>query len=243
MKKVRAMRNERGFTLIELIVVIAIMGVLAAVAIPSFDSFLDQSKGQSAVSELERIKSAVENYRGDTSNVRFLGLRQFPTLGKDQTDESALIQLSSTSELRDQGNPFSLSAGDIFASTTASGALWNPVGGTEGADLSASWTDGTTVGIRDVSSSSNDTWTTAAVVRGGVTWYTDPRYSLVDFEELIASGQLTEIPESASDDHKPPASTETYTGSYMYYAGADGLVAVLYAELPSTTDFVDGVFP
>ena len=243
MKRLMAARKgQLGFTLIELIVVIAIMGVLAAVAIPSFSSFLEESKGQSAVSELERIRSAVENFRGDTNNERFIGLRQYPLLGKDQTNETSTIQLTAAAELKDQGNPFSLAAGDLTGTTTV-GALWNPVGGTEGADLSGTWVDGTTVGVRLLGSGTNDAWTTVRVTRGGEIWYTDPRYFFIDFEALVANGQLQNVPESAAPDHKPPGSTVTYTGSYIYYVGADGQVRVLYTELPSEADFVDGVFP
>lgn len=38
------MKNKKGFTLIELVVVIVILGIIAAIAIPAFSSYIDKSK-------------------------------------------------------------------------------------------------------------------------------------------------------------------------------------------------------
>ena len=44
MKNTKMLKNEKGFTLIEIIAVIIILGILAAVAIPKFFSMQDQAK-------------------------------------------------------------------------------------------------------------------------------------------------------------------------------------------------------
>jgi len=60
-------RNERGFTLIELMIVIAIIGILAAVAIPNFMNARDRAKIAAAASILGSLRTALEMYMTDES--------------------------------------------------------------------------------------------------------------------------------------------------------------------------------
>lgn len=56
------MRNKKkGFTLVELIVVIAIIGVLAAIIVPTTLHFVNQGRQEAANTELSEIKNAVNN--------------------------------------------------------------------------------------------------------------------------------------------------------------------------------------
>src|ERR1041385_5507220 len=57
--------KSKGFTLIELVIVVAIIGILAAVAIPKFADLVTKSKEASVKGGLGAVRSAVSIYYGD----------------------------------------------------------------------------------------------------------------------------------------------------------------------------------
>lgn len=59
MKKLREKLAEKaGFTLVELIVVIAILGILAAVAVPAYTGYITKAHAAADITQLDAIKTA-----------------------------------------------------------------------------------------------------------------------------------------------------------------------------------------
>jgi type IV pilus assembly protein PilE len=58
-------RNHKGITLLELLVVIVIVGILAAVAIPSYNGYLLRARRADAKTVLEQIRAAQEMWRAE----------------------------------------------------------------------------------------------------------------------------------------------------------------------------------
>src|SRR5262245_58085663 len=63
-------RLKGGFTLIELMIVVAIIGVLAAVAIPAFMKYIRKSKTTGAVEHVKKIYEGARAYFMEESNSR-----------------------------------------------------------------------------------------------------------------------------------------------------------------------------
>jgi prepilin-type N-terminal cleavage/methylation domain-containing protein len=59
----------KGFTLIELMIVVAIIGILAAIAIPKFANLVTKSKESAVKGSLGSVRSAVSIYYSDTEGV------------------------------------------------------------------------------------------------------------------------------------------------------------------------------
>ena len=71
----RKIRNNKGFTLIELMIVVVIIGILAALAIPRFSKASDRAKEKEADGVLKQVYTLQQTYYA-----------QWGTYASDQTD-------------------------------------------------------------------------------------------------------------------------------------------------------------
>jgi general secretion pathway protein G len=62
-------RNTRGFTLVEILIVVIILGILAAIVIPQFTNASNDARNNSIASTLQTVRSQIELFKiqhGDT---------------------------------------------------------------------------------------------------------------------------------------------------------------------------------
>ena len=113
--------NERGFTLIELVIIIAVLGILAAVAIPKYADITSESKAAAARGALGGLRSGVTIYYANAAVTT--GTAAWPTLGQ-------LATVGTVMEQSIPGNPFQSS--DSAADSIVTGVTKGTIVGTRG---------------------------------------------------------------------------------------------------------------
>jgi len=107
----RLLRNNRGFTLVELAVVVVIIGVLAAFGVPRFLDSVERSKAAEAFNTLAAIREAQERYQArqgtyasdiTTLDVRLTAPKYF-TIGTVAAGSTGSLEDSWTLTLTRQG--------------------------------------------------------------------------------------------------------------------------------------------
>ena len=90
-ERISRSRNEGGFTLIELLVVIIIIGILLAIAIPSYMKFRDRANKSAAQANVRSSIPAVEAYFADNNTYAGATLAYLQTT-YDQGVKNIVIQ-------------------------------------------------------------------------------------------------------------------------------------------------------
>ena len=79
------MKTQKGFTLIELMIVVAIIGILAAVAIPAYSDYLKRAQVTEALNLMGGLKGPAEEFAGSNGIWPYLTSISAKTGGKNTT--------------------------------------------------------------------------------------------------------------------------------------------------------------
>jgi type IV pilus assembly protein PilE len=90
--------KPNGFTLIELMIVVAVIAILAAIAIPSYREYIQKSRRSEAVSAMGSVQLAMEKWRADNPSYANSAVpaASYPTLPTSQYYTFALSGQSAT---------------------------------------------------------------------------------------------------------------------------------------------------
>ena len=90
------MKKQQGFTLIELMIVVAIIGVLSAIAIPAYKNYVTKSEASSALATLKALVTPAELYIQETGDLTAGDTNTALNLIGSQINANSLGKLSIT---------------------------------------------------------------------------------------------------------------------------------------------------
>ena len=108
-EKIRKMKNQKGFTLVELIVVLVILAILAAMLVPALTGYIDKANNQKVVATTRQVVMAAQTVvseaygkgalKDTTVTIKDTKVKEDPSNDKNITGE-AIVKLAEVGEYK-----------------------------------------------------------------------------------------------------------------------------------------------
>ncbi len=97
LSKIRALKEKKGFTLVELIVVLVILAILAALLIPALTGYIDKARKESIVAETRQVVMAAQT---EISEAYGQGVKSVSWSATNTANDTTLSKIAELAEIK-----------------------------------------------------------------------------------------------------------------------------------------------
>jgi len=106
----KRLNNEKGLTLVELLAVIVILGIIAAIAIPSIGNIIQNSREKAVIADAQNVLAAANLYFIENSDATTASISGDDSLIPDFLDDKGTLESATvTKSLAEGGNTIDFS--------------------------------------------------------------------------------------------------------------------------------------
>ena len=115
-------RRNRGFTLVEILIVVVILGILAAVVVPQFTNASDEAQASNVDTQLQTVQSQIALYQSKNAG-------SFPDFGANGWDDMVGQGLLKAAPVNPRTNSSTIAVAAADPQDTAIGWWWDAANG------------------------------------------------------------------------------------------------------------------